>query len=167
MSFIEDWISTNLNEYNILEKLYYRVPGKQAVFSVDGGLMPIEKETDLQVLISAENNEHEIDLYVSHSFYGPIFYSPYTWFDREWMRDLRTWHAHIPMIEAEQSYVENTDDDNNSESGGVSSEHDVENNQQLLDFDSNTVGDNSSEEENDDIEQNFSYDNWYRERYGI
>lgn len=167
LSFIEDWISTNLNEYNILEKLYYRVPGKQAVFSVDGGLMPIEKETDLQVLISAENNEHEIDLYVSHSFYGPIFYSPYTWFDREWMCDLRTWHAHIPMIEHEQSYIENTDDDNNSESGGVSSEHDVENNQQLLDFYWNTVRDNSSEEENDDIEQNFSYDNWYRERYGI
>lgn len=84
------------------------------------------------------------------------------------MRDLRTWHAHIPMIEAEQSYIENTDDENNSESGGgVSSEHDVENNQQLLDFDWNTVGDNSSEEENDDIEQKFSYDNWYRERYGI
>lgn len=73
MSFIEDWISTNLNEYNILEKLYYRVHGKQAVFSVDGDLMPIEKETDLQVLISAENNEHEIDLYISHSFFGPIF----------------------------------------------------------------------------------------------
>ena len=80
------------------------------MFSVDGGLMPIEKETDLQVLISAENNEHEIDLYVSHSFYGPIFYSPYTWFDREWMRDLRTWHEHIPMIEPEQSYIENNDD---------------------------------------------------------
>ena len=83
------------------------------------------------------------------------------------MRDLGPWHVHIPMVEDEKSYVENTDEDNNSESGGMNSEHDVDNNQQTLNFGYNIDGENSSEEENDHIEQKFSYDNWYRERYCI
>ncbi|PWA97384.1 GTP binding domain-containing protein [Artemisia annua] len=88
---------------------------------------------------------------------GMNFLQSITWFEREWTHDLGPWHAHIPMVEDEESYVKVTNANNDSESDRIDYEHDVDNNQQAMNFGYNIFGDNSSEEENYHIEQNFYY----------
>nr|GFB08593.1 hypothetical protein [Tanacetum cinerariifolium] len=46
-----------------LDMLYYRVPGKIAVLSVDNALKKLERANDLQFLLSPDSNEELIYMY--------------------------------------------------------------------------------------------------------